>query len=104
MVQAVPVYSLFMTESDEELLTEFKEYLQRFDTIAGGESEFGAFVKFNGRLTKKMRFEEFGPVYGEYMNVARAYFDSLDRGDPINDIVVRMLRDHAHTLIKNSPV
>jgi len=90
--------------SEDELVQEFREYLERFDALDDQPADFGAFRKHNGRLVKKMRFDEFEPLYREYTEVAKAYFESIDRGDTINDIVVKLIRDRATDLIKTSPV
>ena len=81
---------------------EFESYLQRFEE-AVGDVDFGAFVKHGGRLVQKMRFEEFEPVYREYFQLAKSYFSSIDRGDTINDVVVRMLKSRASELFLTSP-
>ena len=86
-----------------DLVTEYREYLARFES-GYGEQEFGAFVKFNGRLVKKLRYEEFEPLCQEYFDMAKNYFSGLDRGDTINDVVVRLLREHAVALLLTSPV
>ena len=88
---------------EEEMVQEYREYLERFDSTIG-ESEFGTFVKHNGRLIKKLRFDEFEPLYKEYYEIAKTYYESLDRGDTINDLVVKLLRDRATDLLKPSPV
>ena len=86
-----------------DLVEEYREYLARFDGQCG-EQDFGTFVKHNGRLVMKMRYDEFEPVYREYYDVAKTYFNSVDRGDTINDVVVKILRDRACELLLNSPV
>lgn len=91
-------------DNQDELVAEFKEYLDRFDALEDGVVDFGAFRKHNGRLVKKMRYDEFEPVFSEYTEVAKAYFESIDRGDTINDVVVKLIRDRATDLIKTSPV
>ena len=85
-----------------DLVAEYKGYLERFQNNAG-DAEFGAFKKHNGRLVKKMRFDEFEPVYSEYYEVAKTYIDSVDRGDTINDVVVKLLRERASELFLKSP-
>lgn len=90
--------------TEDELVAEFKKYLERFDAIGDDTADFGTFRKHNGRLVKKMRYDEFAPVYREYTEVAKAYFESIDRGDTINDVVVKLIRDRATDLIKTSPV
>jgi hypothetical protein len=86
-----------------DLVAEYREYLARFEGECG-EQDFGAFVKHNGRLVKKMRYDEFEPVYLEYYKIAKTYFTSVDRGDTINDVVVKILRDRARELLLTSPV
>jgi hypothetical protein len=86
-----------------DLVKEYREYLERFESLAG-ESDFGAFVKHKGRLVKKLRYDEFEPVYREYYEVAKTYLDSIDRGDTINDVVVKLLREKASELFLTSPV
>jgi hypothetical protein len=89
--------------ADLDLVREYKDYLERF-TIAVGDSDFGKFVKHQGRLVKKMRYDEFEPIYTEYYGVASTYFDSIDRGDTINDVVVKVLRERAIELFLQPPV
>ncbi len=89
--------------SEADLVQEYREYLERFEANLG-ESEFGAFVKHNGRLIKKLRYDEFEPLYKEYFEIAKTYYESLDRGDTINDLVVKLLRERATDLLKPSPV
>ena len=92
-----------MSNSDD-FVDDYKKYLQRFTAIAEGEVDFGAFVKHNGRLVKKMRYDEFKPKFEEYSSVAQTYFDSIERGDTINDVVVKLLRERANELVLESPV
>lgn len=80
----------------------YREYLARWDEL--GSFELGAFVKFAGRLIKKMSEEEFAPVHQEYESLARKYLESVARGDTVNDVVVRLLRDRAATLVRTAPI
>jgi hypothetical protein len=82
---------------------EYDSYLARFDAELG-ETELGEFAKYRGRLVKKLTFDEFEPVHREYHQLAMAYLESVDRGDTINDVVVRMIREHAARLIITPPV
>jgi hypothetical protein len=79
----------------------YRDYLARWDEL--GQFEVGAFVKFAGRLIKKMSEEEFAPVHQEYEGLARRYLESIARGDTVNDVVVRLLRDRAATLVRSAP-
>jgi hypothetical protein len=78
-------------------------YLLRWDRDIG-PFEIGAFAKFSGRLIKKMTAEEFALVHREYEALAGRYFESVARGDTVNDVVVRLLRDRAATLVQTPPV
>jgi hypothetical protein len=86
-----------------DLTAEYDAYLARFDAQLG-EVEVGSFAKFRGRLIRKLGHEEFATKWGDYHELAGHYFQSVDRGDTINDMVVRLLRDHAATLVLTSPV
>jgi hypothetical protein len=90
-------------DGQPDVVSEYQEYLARFQTEFG-EQEFGAFVKYHGRLVRKLRYDEFEPIYREYYEVAKTYFSSVDRGDTINDVVVKLLRERAMELILVSPV
>jgi len=43
------------------------------------------------------------PAFLEYADLAGRYHDSVDRGDTINDAMVKMLRDHAAKLVLKPP-
>ena len=68
-----------------------------------GDVKVGAFAKFNGRLIKKMTFEEFTPAWLEYEEIATRYTESFERGDTINDVVLRLLREKAAGLVMKPP-
>ena len=94
-----------MASSDvviDDLPGRYHEYLQRFASKVG-DHEVGAFVKFSGKLIKKLSFEEFTPAYLEYTELADTYNGSIERGDTVNDVVLRVLRDKAATLVLDPP-
>jgi hypothetical protein len=80
----------------------YRDYLTRFARELG-EVDVGAFAKYQGRLIKKMSRDEFEPAFIEYHELSERYYDSLDRGDTVNDVVVKLLRDKAATLILPQP-
>jgi hypothetical protein len=86
-----------------DLEKEYRDYLTRFDAVAGPR-RVGEFVKHQGRLVKKLGRDEFAPIYREYFENARLFFDSVDRGDTINDVVVKTLRQRSIELFLTSPV
>ena len=89
--------------TSSDFVKEFREYLTRFEA-EHGDTDFGAFVKHRGRLVEKLRYEEFEPMYREFHDMSKSYFDSLDRGDTINDVIVKAVRDGAASLILTAPV
>lgn len=86
-----------------ELSQEFKAYLERFESEIG-EVEFGSFAKYNGQLVQKLRYDEFAELHHDYHEVKDTYFESLQRGDTINDLVVKLMRELATKLVLESPV
>jgi hypothetical protein len=90
------------SNSNNDFVKEFREYLERFEA-EHGDTDFGAFVKHRGRLVKKLRYEEFEPMYREFHDMSKSYFESLDRGDTINDVVVKVLRQRAIELFVEPP-
>jgi hypothetical protein len=86
----------------EDLPGRYHQYLERF-TAELGDVKLGAFAKFGGKLIKKLSFEEFTPAFLEYTELSDRYYDSLDRGDTINDVVLRLLREKAANLILKPP-
>ena len=86
----------------EDLPARYHEYLERFTTEIG-DVRVGAFAKFNSKLIKKLSFEEFTPAYLEYTELSDKYYESLERGDTINDVVLRVIRDKAATLVFDGP-
>jgi hypothetical protein len=85
-----------------DFVSEYREYLERFEATLG-PGDFGQFFKYNGRLIKKLRYDEFEPKYSEWSQVAQAYQESLSRGDTINDIVVKILRERCDELVLAPP-
>jgi hypothetical protein len=86
----------------EDLPSRYHEYLARFEREVG-KIELGQFAKFAGKLIKKLPFEEFTPAFLEYTEMAERYTESIERGDTINDIVLRLLRDKAAGLVLPPP-
>jgi hypothetical protein len=86
----------------EDLPARYQEYLDRFmDQI--GDVKAGAFAKYNSKLIKKLSFEEFTPAYLEYSGMLERFNESLERGDTINDAMLRILREKAAGLVMKLP-
>jgi hypothetical protein len=86
----------------EDLPERYHEYLERFAREVGA-IDVGKFIKHAGKLIKKLSFEEFTPAYIEYVEMIDRYNESIDRGDTVNDVVLRVLRDRAATLVLKPP-
>ncbi len=87
----------------DELESAYQSYLRRF-VSAFGEVDAEAFVKHEGRLIQKLAFDEFTTTYGEYCDIVARYEESKARGDTINDILVRLMRERASKLVLTCPV
>jgi hypothetical protein len=86
----------------DDLPARYHEYLERVSKELG-DIAVGAFAKFGGKLIKKLSFEEFTPAFLEHAELVKRYFESLDRGDTINDVVLRLIREKAAGLILPPP-
>lgn len=86
----------------EDLPERYRDYLERFER-ALPNINLGAFAKFAGKLIKKLTFEEFTPVYLEFMEIWDRYQDSVERGDTVNDVVLKLLRERAANLVLEPP-
>jgi len=83
---------------DSDAVEEYRRYLARFEAKVG-TSEFGAYAKHNGRLIKKLTYDEFESKLGAYQAVDKAYREILANGDTINDVLVKVLRERADELL-----
>lgn len=86
----------------DDLPAHYQEYLARVAKELG-DLAVGAFAKWSGKLIKKLSFEEFTPAFLEHAELVQRYHESLERGDTINDVVLRLLRDKAAALILPPP-
>jgi hypothetical protein len=86
----------------DDLPAQYHQYLERFGKKVGDHA-VGAFAKYSGKLIKKLSFEEFTPAYLEFTEMAARYNESLERGDTINDVLLKVLRDKAAALILDPP-
>jgi hypothetical protein len=87
-----------MGEAPSAYAAEYAAYLGRFEAMLG-PCEFGAYAKFQGRLVKKLRYDEFEARWRDYQNALTAYAGILERGDTINDAVVKLLRERSDELL-----
>jgi hypothetical protein len=86
----------------DELHGHYQAYLDRFEQEHGKVAP-EAFVKVSGRLVKRLEFGVFETVFLEYRALMQRYRESIERGDTINDVVLRLLRDKAAQLALPPP-
>jgi hypothetical protein len=86
----------------EDLPARYQQYLDRFMTELG-DVKVGGFAKWGGKLIKKLSFEEFTPAYLEYEDIVKRYTESIERGDTINDVVLRLMRERCANLVLKPP-
>jgi hypothetical protein len=88
---------------EQDHLDDYRTYLGRFEKVAG-ERDFGEFVKFSGRLVKKLTYDEFCPRWEEFVKMKSVYDETFARGDTINDAMVRVLKERAAELMLDPPI
>jgi hypothetical protein len=87
-----------MAEPETDIVDEYRRYLERFETQVG-TSDFGSYAKHNGRLIKKLTYDEFENRWNELAEVDKAYSEILANGDTINDVLVKVLRERCDELL-----
>ncbi|MSP16216.1 MAG: hypothetical protein EXR73_06310 [Myxococcales bacterium] len=87
--------------TDEQTL-DYRTYLERFDATLG-TCEIGGYAKHRGRLIKKLRFDEYVEKFREYREVDELLKGIFERGDTVNDTVLKLLRERADELVLPAP-
>jgi hypothetical protein len=85
-----------------DLPAQYAAYLDRCAREIG-DVKPGAFAKYAGQLIKKLSFEEFTQAHLEYTELLARYRDSLERGDTINDQVIKLIRQQTASLVLPRP-
>jgi hypothetical protein len=80
----------------------YLEYVARFDSHVGALA-VGAYGKFHGKLVRKLSAEEFAQRNSEFVTLDKTYRGIIERGDTINDAVVRMWRERRAELLIDGP-
>ena len=80
----------------------YLDYLARFESHVGALA-VGAYGKFHGKLVRKLSADEFVTRHGEFATLDKTYRGILERGDTINDAVVRMWRERRAELLIDDP-
>jgi hypothetical protein len=87
----------------DDLPARYAEYLDRL-TEEAGNLEVGEFAKYAGRLIHKLSFEEFSQAYIGYTELLARYRESLERGDTVDDLVLKLLREQSTNLAMPPPL
>ncbi len=80
----------------------YLDYLARFEAKVGALA-VGAYGKFHGALVRKLSADEFAKRHEEFATIDKTYRGILERGDTINDAVVRMWRERRAELLIDGP-
>jgi hypothetical protein len=80
----------------------YLDYLARFESNVGALA-VGAYGKFHGKLVRKLSAEEFATRNTEFATLDKTYRGIIERGDTINDAVVRMWRERRAELLIDGP-
>jgi hypothetical protein len=91
-----------MAAAPPAVVDPYSQYLERFEHRFG-PCEFGTYMKYKGHLIKKLTREEFDPKWAELATVEKAYAEVVERGDTINDVLVKVLRERRDELLVEPP-
>jgi len=80
----------------------YLDYLARFEQKVGAVA-VGSFGKFHGILVRKLAPDEFLKRSDEFATLDKTYRGIVERGDTINDAVVRMWRERRAELLIDGP-
>jgi len=80
----------------------YTEYLDRF-TREVGDVKFGEFGQYAGRAIRMLSFEEFTQTCTEYEELLTRYQDSLERGDTVDDLMLKLMREQCANLVLPPP-
>jgi hypothetical protein len=81
-----------------DAVEEYRLYLERFDRLLG-PCEFGTYTKYHNHLIKKLTYDEFEPRWHELAEIEKAYEEVIERGDTINDVLMKVLRERRDELL-----
>jgi hypothetical protein len=80
----------------------YLDYLGRFESQVGALA-VGAYGKFKGKLVRKLSADEFKTRHTEFTNLDTTYRGIIERGDTINDAVVKLWRERRAELLIDGP-
>jgi hypothetical protein len=76
----------------------YQTYVARFDREVGPIA-VGAYGKWKGKLVRRLSEGEFATKQNEYLTLDKTYRLILERGDTINDAVVKLWRERGAELL-----
>ena len=76
----------------------YNEYLTRWEQLVG-QVPVGSYGKWKGKMVKKLAPAEFLGKLDEYTQLHSHYQKVIERGDTINDTMVKLLRERATELL-----
>jgi hypothetical protein len=80
----------------------YQGYLDRFQREVGTIA-VGAYGKWKGKLVRKLSPVEFAAKNDEFTRLDTTYRGIIERGDTINDAVVRVWRERRAELLIDDP-
>lgn len=80
------------------MVGDYRAYLSRFDAEVGALA-VGAYGKWQGQLVRKLSEAEFATRSAEFDQLDRTYRGILERGDTIDDTLVRVWRERRCELL-----
>jgi hypothetical protein len=79
----------------------YNDYLARWDSLVGAVP-VGQYGKWKGKMVRKLPPVEFLTKLDEYNQLATHYQKVIERGDTINDAMLRVLKEREIELLLES--
>ncbi len=81
----------------------YRDYLQRFEHEIGAIA-VGGYGKYQGKLVRKLNPAEFAKKHDELLTLRGTYEKILERGDTLNDAILRLLRERQAELLVHDTI
>ncbi len=84
-------------------LSDYREYLERFERSVGAGLAIGGYGKFQGRLVKKLTLDEFAALEADYRRLCNDFDRTVISGATINNRLLKAIRERAAELVLKPP-
>jgi hypothetical protein len=86
--------------SRDGLLDVYKRYLKKFEQMFG-ETDFKETVRFQGRLIRKLKYDDFVAKWTEFKQIENFLKEVMTKGATLNDEVNRSYAELSATVLES---